>query len=156
VERVLSIKGPGRRVGERPIPVIIGGRHLLPRVARELSPLAESLAQRHWPGPLTLLLPAIPGLPAPLVGSSGLVGVRLPGPCPAADLARAGGLVLTATSANSSGGADPLSHEEIAGLPGVDLVIPGAVPGPPGSTVVDPTDGRPRIVRPGFVSIEEG
>lgn len=156
VERVLSIKGPGRRGAGLPLPIIIGRRELLPRVARGFSPLAQSLADRHWPGPLTLLLPAAAGLPAPLVGPTGLLGVRLPGPCPAATLARAGDLVLTATSANPTGGPDPRTHEWIAPLAGVDLIVPGVVPGPPGSTVVDPSAGFPRIVRPGAVTIEEG
>lgn len=156
VARVLAIKGPDRGASQKPLPVVIGARGLLPRLARELPPVAADLARRYWPGPLTLLLPAADGLPAPLVGTTGLVGVRLPGPCPAAELARAGALALTATSANPAGGPDPLTHEAIARLPGVDLIVPGRVPGPPGSTVVDPSGDRPRIVRPGIVVIEEG
>jgi len=156
VARVLAIKGPGRRGGDRPLAVVIGDLGLLPRIAREFPPAARALADRHWPGPLTLLLPAVEGLPAPLLGPSGLLGVRLPGPCPAAELARAGSLVLTATSANPSGGRDPLDHEDLGDLDGVDLVVPGTVPGPPGSTVVDAGPRPPRVLRRGAIDIGEG
>lgn len=156
VERVLAVKGPKRRAAGRPIPVVLGDSRLLERVVARLPPAAAELAKRYWPGPLTLLLPAAEGLPAPLLGPTKLVGVRLPGACPAAELARAGHLVLTATSANRSGGPDPLSHEDLEALAGVDLVVPGTVPGPPGSTVIDGGSLPPRVLRRGCVDIEEG
>ena len=81
--------------------------------------------------------------------------MRIPGPSAAAELVRRTGLVLTATSANLSGGVDALSHEDIAGLTGPDLVVKGQVPGPPGSTVVDASTEQLIVIRSGIISLEE-
>ncbi len=64
---------------------------------------AEALARAHWPGPLTLVVPARPGLPAELVGPGGGVGVRISNHPVANGLANAVGGPITATSANPSG-----------------------------------------------------
>ena len=154
VQRVLTVKGLDR--GESPIAVIVPDRDQIEQLIGALTPLARQLADVHWPGPLTLLVPAKSGLPAALVGDRGLIGVRVAGPCPAADLARSTGLPLTATSANRAGEPDPLEHDDLARLGGVDLIVPGRVPGPPGSTVVDASGNRPMILRQGVVVIAGG
>ncbi|MFO8070761.1 MAG: L-threonylcarbamoyladenylate synthase [Polyangia bacterium] len=151
VDRAAAIKK--RDGASSPIAVIIPQLESLSRVASDFPATARELAERFWPGPLTLLLPAIDGLPAPLVSASGRIGVRLPGECPAAELARASELVLTATSANPSGGPDARTDSDLAALEGVDLLVPGAVPGPPGSTVVDAAGPHPVVIRPGVVDI---
>jgi L-threonylcarbamoyladenylate synthase len=151
VERAAAIKK--RDGASRPIAVIVPRLESLPLVASDFPATARELAERFWPGPLTLLLPAAEGLPAPLVSSRGRIGVRLPGECPAAELARASGLVLTATSANPSGGPDARSDSDLAALEGVDLLVPGLVPGPPGSTVIDAAGPHPVVIRPGIVDI---
>lgn len=153
VARVLDIKGRTER--PRPIAVALPDREALGAVVASFPPLAERLADRHWPGPLTLLVPAAPGLPAPLVGPGGLVGVRLPGPCPAGELARALGRPITATSANRTGAPDALDHAALAALAGIDLVLAGRVPGPPGSTVVDASGDRAVVLRAGAIDLGE-
>ncbi|MDD5308857.1 MAG: L-threonylcarbamoyladenylate synthase [Deltaproteobacteria bacterium] len=156
VARVAAIKGPQRAVaGGRPLAVIVPDRDAIASVALDFPPLAQELAASFWPGPLTLLLRARPGLPRELVGPGGLVGVRVPGPCPAALLAKACGCALTATSANPTGGADALTHEDLATLGGIDLIVSGRVPGPPGSTVVDVSGDRAVVLRSGIVDIGE-
>lgn len=155
VARVANIKRrPDRASGSKPIAVILPARAALALVAAGFSPAAVRLADRHWPGLLTLLVPAVVSLPRPLVSTAGLVGVRLPGPCPAALLAERTGLVLTATSANRSGGADALSHEHVIDLEGIDFVVQGTVAGEPGSTVVDPNGPSPIVIRQGLVRID--
>jgi len=156
VARVAAIKGrPADAHGLQPISVVVPDLDAVTRLTKSFGPLARRLADRYWPGPLTILLEAAPGLPAPLLGPRGLIGLRIPGPSPAAELVRRTGLVLTATSANLSGGADARSHEDITDLIGPDLVVKGHVPGPPGSTVVDASTTRPIVIRSGVISLDE-
>jgi L-threonylcarbamoyladenylate synthase len=156
VARVAAVKGPGRAAaGGRPIAVIVPDMDAIARIALDFPPLARELAARFWPGPLTLLVRARPGLPRELLGPGGLVGLRVPGLCPAALLACACGRPLTATSANEAGGEDALSHEDLARLAGIDLVVPGRVPGPPGSTIVDASGDRAIVLRSGAVDVGE-
>ncbi len=156
VARVAAIKGrPTDSAGRQPIAVVVPDRQAVHRVAASFPPLAQRLAERFWPGPLTLLLEALPGIPAPLVSPSGLIGVRWPGPCMAADLAEETATVLTATSANPGGGEDVLSHEELADLGGLAYVAKGHVAGPPGSTVVDVTGAEPVVLRAGIVDLSK-
>jgi L-threonylcarbamoyladenylate synthase len=154
VARIDEIKR--RSSWSQPVAVIIPDWEGLSRVAIDFPPLAVELAEAHWPGPLTLIVPGGDDLPEQLRSESGLIGVRLAGPCSAAELAREGDLVLTATSANLTGGPDALRHEDVQQLEGVDLIVPGRVPGPPGSTVVDATGTRPEVVRAGVIDFGEG
>jgi L-threonylcarbamoyladenylate synthase len=155
VAKVAKIKErPGRRIGQKPISVILPDMDRLRKVVTEITPAAKRLMDRHWPGPLTLVMKAAPGLPSPLVSERGLVGVRLAGPSPAAELARRSGMVLTATSANLKDAADALSDEDVKDLVGIHMLVKGTVDGPPGSTVVDASGNRPVVLRTGFVEIE--
>lgn len=156
VERVAAIKGRGLSGGGfQPISVIAADIDAARGVAGDFTPLAGLLAEKYWPGPLTILVRGKPGLPAELLGPTGLIGIRVPGPCPAAELAARSGKVLTATSANRHGGADALCHDDVQGLEGVDMIIAGSVAGPPGSTVVDASGNRPVVLRAGIVVLEE-
>src|SRR5262249_57788354 len=80
-------------------------------VGRERSPAVRRLAERFWPGALTLVLPARDGLPAPLTAGTGTIGVRVPAhPAARALVAGAGGPV-TAPSANPPGAQPPRTVE---------------------------------------------
>jgi L-threonylcarbamoyladenylate synthase len=124
-------------------------------IAREVSPAARQLAERYWPGPLTLVLHADESLPS-AVRKDGSVAVRVPGPSAALELVNAFGGVLTATSANLSG-QSPLSTEaELREVFGADLLIaPGSAPGGAPSTIVDMTGATPRVLRPGPIDLSE-
>ncbi|HUY19033.1 MAG TPA: L-threonylcarbamoyladenylate synthase [Candidatus Binataceae bacterium] len=100
LERLFAIKArePGKPVG-----LIAASVEMAFSVAREVPPAARRLAEKFWPGPLTLILPAAPGLPAELVGPEGDVGVRVSPHRIARALAAALGRPLTATSANLAG-----------------------------------------------------
>jgi L-threonylcarbamoyladenylate synthase len=156
VARVATIKDRHDRLsGPRPIAVVLPNREGIAAVSTRISPLAEQLADRHWPGPLTILVEARNTLPGPLVSEKGLIGMRLAGPCPAATLAAHLGVPLTATSANRAGAPEALSHRDIEDLEGVALLLEGTVSGPPGSTVVDATGSVPTVLRRGAVSLKE-
>ena len=98
LERLRALKGRG----EKAISLLIDGEAMLARLCAEVPPRARALMARHWPGALTLALPARPGLPEALV-SDGCVAVRQsPHPVARALVAGFGGPVTT-TSANRSG-----------------------------------------------------
>jgi L-threonylcarbamoyladenylate synthase len=120
-----------------------------------LTPAARLLAERFWPGGLTLILAQAPGarLPGALTAGATTIGVRLPDhDCPRT-LARALG-PLPVTSANLSGHADARDAAEVLAQLGtrIDLVLDGgpARGGVP-STVVDCTGDLPRILREGAI-----
>ncbi len=156
VARVAAIKERHTDVSEsRPISVIVPDFEAVSHVTSDFPLLARRLADQYWPGLLTIVVRAASAMPRPLVGKNGLIGVRLPGPCPAAELAKQSGLVLTATSANLMGCKDAVTHRDVSKLPGLDLVLEGRVPGPPGSTVVDASGERPIVLRSGFITLDQ-
>jgi L-threonylcarbamoyladenylate synthase len=150
VARLVLAKG---RPDGKPLPLVAGDRAQVDEVA-VLSGPALRLAETFWPGPLTLVLPARPGLPEPVAAGTGTVGVRIPGSEVARALALAAGGALIATSANPAGGPPPCRAEDLspelrARLDGV--LDGGPTPGGLPSTVVALEAGAPRLVRPGAV-----
>jgi len=136
--RLFEVKGrdPGK-----PIAMLCGSVRDALALAREPSPLARTLADHFWPGPLTLVLEARGG---------GTVGVRVPAhPVTRAVLASYGE-PFYATSANPSGGKDPRSLEEVDPL--ISATADFAVSGEPGSgeasAVVDLSGDNVRLLRP--------
>jgi L-threonylcarbamoyladenylate synthase len=123
-----------------------------------LSPAARILAERFWPGGLTLVLAQVPdsGLPAVLTGGAATIGVRIPDHDSPRSLARALG-PLPVTSANVSGLPDARKAADVLAQLGsrVDLVLDGgpARGGVP-STVVDCSISAPRILRAGAIGPE--
>ncbi len=118
--------------------------------------VARRLAERFWPGPLTLIVRASEAAPARLV-SDGTIGVRVPAQesCTAI-LARSG--PLAASSANRSGEPTPADIGSIRSLfgDGVDVYVDGGLIDGPASTVVDLTaPNGARIVREGAISADE-
>lgn len=154
VRRLFSIKD---RALDRALPLIAADVAQIVAQLGDLSPLARLLAERFWPGPLTLLVPA-PGAMAPEVsGGTGCVGVRVPAHAVARGVCRASGGVLTATSANISGRqatGDP--EEVVASLgPHVDILLDaGKTEGGLPSTIVDVSALEPRLVRHGVIPWE--
>ncbi|MDH3818172.1 MAG: L-threonylcarbamoyladenylate synthase, partial [Myxococcales bacterium] len=109
IERVAELKG---RPADMPIALLLPDAQAVTEVASSFSGEAKALMQTYWPGPLTILLAARSGL-SPRLTRDGKVGVRVPGPSPAADLVRAFGRPVTATSANLSGEPPLCSAEEL-------------------------------------------
>lgn len=121
-------------------------------LAADVPATARELARRHWPGPLTLVLPAASHVPAATVGPGHTVAVRVdPHPFPRA-LAKAAGCPLISTSANPAGGEAPGTAEAVApdivGACDLFVVDPGPLGGRP-STLVRVDDGRITVLREG-------
>lgn len=155
VERVVSLKG---RDPDSPIAVIIAGAEMLPDIVAEIPPVAEKLIRRFWPGPLTLVLPAKPGLPDALLNRDGKIGVRISGHPVATRLSRELGRPLTATSANPSGKKPARSIQEARAYFGgnIEMFLDGGMlTGKSGSSVAEVIENRLRVIREGEISSKE-
>jgi L-threonylcarbamoyladenylate synthase len=132
---------------------------MLERLGLHLTPSAASLAARHWPGPLTLVLPGGDRrVPARLRGPEGGVAVRWTPHVGLTRLIRAYGEPITSTSANLPGTAPAESATQIVAdwsdaiVRGTLRVLDaGRIPPSPPSTVVDCTGRTPRVIRPGAI-----
>lgn len=151
LDAVFALKGRG---GEKASALLLPSFEAWSALVLEIPPLAERLAEAFWPGPLTIVLPAKPGLDPRLV-VDGRVGVRWPASSPAADLARAYGKPLTATSANRTGEPPLVGSEQVERAfaaevrAGELLVLPGTAPGGAPSTIVAVQANELRVLREG-------
>jgi len=152
VRRLFALKG---RPESRPILVLVDDPARIERFAL-LTASARELIARHWPGALTLVLPARPVVPAELTAGTGTIGVRQPGHPVARALAAALAAPVTAPSANLTGAAPPTSAADVLAVfdGQIDLVLDaGPSPGGAPSTVLDVTVDPPRVVREGAVRV---
>lgn len=155
VEKVFQLKG---RDPNNPIPVLVADREMLGTLVKEISAQAEKLMARFWPGPLTLVLPARPSVPRPLLNSTDGVGVRISSAPIASALVRALGHPLTATSANPSGrpGARTVSEAKLYFAGQIDIFINGGeLRSKSVSTVVEIRGNSFNIIRPGEIGKAE-
>ena len=140
----------GREAG-KPILVLVADLEMAATVSREPSLAVRRLAERFWPGALTLVLPARDGLPAPLTAGTGTIGIRVPAhPAARALVAGAGG-PLTAPSANPPGAEPPRTVEAARAYFGDAVAVyvdGGALPGG-ASTVASVEQGQLRVLRAG-------
>ena len=150
--RLLRVKG---RSDDKGLPLLLADPDDVELVARPDSPHFHALANAFWPGPLTLVVEPVPGLPGPVLGPTGAVGLRVPDHEVPRALARALGKPIVGTSANPSGGPDPLTAQDVERTLGgaIDYIVDGgpARRGQP-STVVDITGERPKILRVGAIN----
>jgi L-threonylcarbamoyladenylate synthase len=151
VARVAAIK---RRSVDDPIAVLIPSIDSALDLVIRFPKAARDLAERHWPGPLTLVMQAREGLPRELIRDS-KIGLRVPGPSPALDLVKAFAGPLTATSANITSEPAAWTDRQVVETIGSDLdaVVPGNAPGGAPSTVVEVSLDKIRIIRQGVVQI---
>jgi len=150
--RLRAVKG---RSEGKPILVLIGERHQLGPFVQTIPRAAQVLMDAFWPGPLTIVFPAAPGLSDVVTAGSGSVGIRLSAWGPLADLLCRVGPV-TGTSANREGLPPPRTAEEVQDCLGeqLDLIIDGGpTPGGQPSTVID-VQSAIRIVRNGLMGRE--
>lgn len=141
---------------EKAIPVLLGGLEDLEAVSLNPPLEAQKLADRFWPGPLTLVLPKHFDLP-PVVSATDSVGVRVPDHPVARELLLAAG-PMAVTSANISGQASPKTAQEVKRqLNGrIPLILDGGeTPGGVPSTVVNCLGSETIIFRAGPISLED-
>ncbi len=150
--RLVSLKG---RAAEKGISLLVVGDAMLHALCAEVPPAALRLMQAHWPGPLTIALPARPGLPAALV-VDGFVAVRESPHALARALVTGFGGPVTTTSANPPGGAPPTTAAAVQMYFGdhCHVVDGGATPGGQPSTLVRVRGDEVEILRRGAIQID--
>jgi L-threonylcarbamoyladenylate synthase len=156
VDALVRLKG---RAPGKPFLLLISGSTMLNRLGLRLTPAASRLAARHWPGPLTLVLPGGERrVPHRLRGPEGGVAVRWTPHRGLTRLISAIGEPITSTSANHPGVPPASSAVEIvrewsdAMARGVLRVLDGGhLQSSEPSTVVDCTGRHPRVIRPGAI-----
>lgn len=152
---IYLVKG---RPSDNPLIVHIAEPQMAARVAREIPSKAKQLFDRFWPGPLTVVLPKRPEVSEIVSGGLDTVALRCPSSAAAREIIRSAGVPLAAPSANRSGRPSPTRaehlREELAGR--VPLIIDGG-PCTVGveSTVLSLCGDRPRLLRPGAVTLAE-
>jgi L-threonylcarbamoyladenylate synthase len=155
VSRIFEAKG---RPASDPLIVHIAASDALETVTRDIPPLTQTLAAAFWPGPLTLVLPRHPNIPANVSAGMETVAVRMPRHPVALALLSAAGLPVAAPSANtfSRPSATTAAHvyEDLGGW--IDIILDGgATPIGLESTVLDLTGETPLVLRPGGITLEQ-
>jgi L-threonylcarbamoyladenylate synthase len=149
IDRIYQAKG---RDMSKAIPVLINHLDQIQQIALDLPASARRLAEKFWPGALTLIIPRLPDLPANLSASQ-TIAVRMPDYPPVLTVLKHCG-PLAVTSANISGEQNPLTAEDVfAQLGGkIDLILDGGpVSGGVPSTIVDCSMDPVIIIRHGAI-----
>lgn len=155
IEQLFVVK---ERERGKAIPYLLADAKDLAKVARAVPHAAHLLAQKFWPGGLTLVVPAGARVPKILIAGGDTIAVRVPNHPTTRALIDSLGAPLAATSANISGGENPANAQDVfAQLNGrLPLILDGgATRGNVPSTVVDVTTDLPKVLRVGVISAEE-
>ena len=155
VAKVFEIKG---RASTTPVPVLIPDARSVNLFATRFPPIAAALADRFWPGALTIVVPANDAVPEIVTGGMNTVGLRVPDNETALALLGMFKGGITGTSANRTGEPPMKFASEVAAVFGEypGLILDGECGGHDApSTVVDVTDDVPRILREGAISPAE-
>jgi L-threonylcarbamoyladenylate synthase len=151
VAKIFQIKG---RPAHNPLIVHVADRLMAERCVRAWTPQAEKLARAFWPGPLTLVLPRSPVIPAIVTAGGPTVGLRWPSHPFIQAVLRECAFPLAAPSANLSNRISPTNashvHQQLGGA--LALIVDGGQ-SQVGieSTVLDISGNVPRILRPGMI-----
>ncbi|WP_295520734.1 L-threonylcarbamoyladenylate synthase [Limnohabitans sp. Rim8] len=155
VAQIFVAKG---RPAEHPLIVHVASEEQVPLFAAQVPEFAQALMAAFWPGPLTLILPRLPGVATASAGGQGSIGLR----CPSHPVAQAllqtclalGVLGVSAPSANRFGRVSPTTAAHVQSELGADLLILDGGDCAVGieSTIIDCTRGEPVLLRPGHIT----
>ena len=154
VEQLFRVK---QRPAEQSMPLLISSPHDLAKVAANVPPVALRLIGHFWPGALTIVLARAPSFHSNAVAGD-TVALRVPDHAVPRELVQRLASAITGTSANVSGGPEPVTADDVRAQigDGVDLILDGGpCAGGTPSTVIDCVEEPPRIVREGAISREE-
>ena len=154
VVRIFLAKG---RPQDNPLIIHVPDASWLEQYCRDVPPEAYRLAERFWPGPLTMILPRRDIVPLQTTGGLETVGVRCPDHPVTLAIIRAAGVPIAAPSGNTSGRPSPTTAAHM--IEDMDGKIDGIVDGGPctvgvESTIIDLTVTPPRLLRPGGLPLE--
>lgn len=153
VDRVYEIKTRSRH---KPLSLLIESIDQAEELAKELTEEFYALAQKYWPGPLTIIVKAGSKLPLKVTANTGNVALRVPNAAIPRAVVTAAAIPITATSANLSGASECTSAEQVRDqLQGrINIIVDGGTsPRDIASTIVDLSsdDGHWRIIREGAI-----
>jgi L-threonylcarbamoyladenylate synthase len=154
VRRVFAIKG---REQGRPLPLFVSGVEMAERIAVLNTP-ARRLAGRFWPGGLTIVVSKRKDYDSEALAGSQTAGLRVPDNAVALAVIEALDAPVTGTSANPSGGRNPVSADEVRRQLGdrIDLILDaGPCRHGVASTIVDCTGAEPVILRQGTIAADQ-
>lgn len=151
-KKIYAAKG---RPSDNPLIVHIAEFEDLLQIADEVPSQAKVLAEKFWPGPLTMILKKNQNIPYETTGGLDTVAVRMPNHPVALSLIRESGCLIAAPSANASGRPSPTlaGHvkEDLEGK--IPLILDGGEVGIGiESTILDLTEEIPMILRPGYIT----
>lgn len=154
VSRIFLAKG---RPQDNPLIIHVPDASWLESYCRDVPPAAYRLAERFWPGPLTMILPRRDIVPLQTTGGLETVGVRCPNHPVTLAIIEAAGVPIAAPSGNTSGRPSPTTAAHM--IEDMDGRINGIVDGGPctvgvESTIIDLTVTPPRLLRPGGLPLE--
>ena len=152
--KIYAAKG---RPSDNPLIVHIAELSKLADITTEIPEGAKILAEKYWPGPLTMILPKADIVPRETTGGLDSVAVRFPSDKIAQELIKAGGGFVAAPSANTTGRPSQTMAEHVEEDLGdaIDMIIDGGQVGIGlESTIVDFTEDVPVVLRPGYISLE--
>ena len=154
VSRIFLAKG---RPQDNPLIIHVPDASWLERYCRDVPPAAYRLAERFWPGPLTMILPRRDIVPLQTTSGLETVGVRCPNHPVTLAIIEAAGVPIAAPSGNTSGRPSPTTAAHM--IEDMDGRIDGIVDGGPctvgvESTIIDLTVTPPRLLRPGGLPLE--
>ena len=152
--RIYAAKG---RPSDNPLIVHIAKREAMDAIVEEVPENARKLSEAFWPGPLTIILKKNEKVPYGTTGGLDTVAVRMPDHVIAQAVIESGGGYIAAPSANTSGRPSPTQASHVAAdLDGkVDMIIDGGSVGIGlESTIVDLTEEKAVILRPGYITQE--
>lgn len=155
IARIYEAKG---RPSDNPLIVHIAPNFDLLQIAREVPEGAKALMERFWPGPMTIIMPKNRETIADTVtGGLDTVAIRMPSDPSAMALLSYTGMPIVAPSANTSGRPSPTSamhvYEDMQGK--IPLILDGgSCQVGVESTIVDLTDEKPLVLRPGGITLE--
>ena len=155
VGHIFEAKG---RPQDNPLILHVPDAGWLERYCREVPEVAYLLAEKFWPGPLTMILPGKDIVPRRTTGGLSTVGVRCPDHAVTRAIIREAGVPVAAPSGNTSGRPSPTSASDM--LEDMDGKIDGIVDGGAcrvgvESTIIDLTVSPPQLLRPGGLPLEE-
>ncbi len=153
--KIFAAKG---RPQDNPLIVHISDLEMLDGLVKEFPEPAFRLAQKFWPGPLTIILPKTDKVPPETSGGLGTVAVRMPSHPVARRIIALTGKPLAAPSANLSGSPSPTTAQHCVHdlLGRVDAIVDGGECGfGVESTVITLAQSPPRLLRPGAVTFEQ-
>ena len=155
VSRIFQAKG---RPQDNPLILHIPEMSWLERYCKDVPPAAYKLAERFWPGPMTMILPRKDFIPDVVTAGLDTVGMRCPAHELCREIIRLADVPVAAPSGNTSGRPSPTTAqhmmEDMAGK--IEAIVDGGhCSVGVESTIIDLTCDPPRLLRPGGVTLEQ-